>query len=65
MYEIKEEDATGHISLIYSDLRKSLNIKVVNIYGDILLQLMVVWNGFGILQKHYKCRASSKKFNPK
>ena len=30
MYEIKEEDATGHIALIYSDLRKSLNIKVVN-----------------------------------
>ena len=30
MYEIKEEDAKGNIALIYSDLRKSLNIEVVN-----------------------------------
>ena len=30
MYEVKEEDAEGNVALIYSDLRKSLNIKVVN-----------------------------------
>ena len=30
MYEIKEKDAQGNIALIYSDLRKSLNLKVVN-----------------------------------
>ncbi|MDC3410046.1 hypothetical protein OAY88_01785, partial [Alphaproteobacteria bacterium] len=30
MYQIKEEDAQGNIASIYSDLRKSLNLKVVN-----------------------------------
>ena len=30
MYEIKEEDAEGNVAYIYSDLRKSLNIEVVN-----------------------------------
>lgn len=30
MYEIKEVDASGEIADIYNDLRKSLNIKVVN-----------------------------------
>ena len=30
LYEIKEEDAEGNVAYIYSDLRKSLNIEVVN-----------------------------------
>ena len=29
-HEIKEEDAEGNVAYIYSDLRKSLNIEVVN-----------------------------------
>ena len=50
MYEIKEEDAQGNVALIYSDLRKSLNIKVVNTIWRYLATidggLEWVWNFF-------------------
>ena len=40
LYEIKEEDAEGNVAYIYSDLRKSLNIEVVNTICEILDMLV-------------------------
>ena len=58
MYEIKEEDAQGNVALIYSDLRKSLNIKVVNTIWRYLATidggLEWVWNSSKKLYKSGK-----------
>ena len=58
MYEIKEEDAQGNVALNYSDLRKSLNIKVVNTIWRYLATidggLEWVWNSSKKLYKSGK-----------
>ena len=61
LHEIKEEDAEGNMVYIYSDLRKSLNIEVVNTIWRYLATidgcLEWVWSS----SKNYICLASLKR----